>query len=284
MPWFWVTRMRLNSGLEPWFSVRPGVFWKDEATDMSREIWPDGYGRRVLAEVDSTNAEAARLLSDLAGPTWIMATRQTAARGRRGRAWAMPEGNFAASLVLRVDERAEQVALRSFVTSLALFDALVSVTGRVESFALKWPNDVLLNGGKLAGILLESAGIDAGTGHVIIGIGVNLLAAPGAGDVEDGALRPVSVLSETGLDVGQEAFLDHLAAAYATWEHQFVTFGFTPVREAWLARAARLGEVITARTGKTEITGTFETVDERGQLVLKTRQGRQAIPAADVFF
>ncbi|MEM7732348.1 MAG: biotin--[acetyl-CoA-carboxylase] ligase [Pseudomonadota bacterium] len=251
---------------------------------MTEVVWPEGYGRHVLSEVDSTNAQAARILAELAGPTWIMAARQTAARGRRGRAWAMPQGNFAASLVLRLEERAEQVALRSFVTSLALFDALAAVTGRGSSFALKWPNDVLLNGGKLAGILLESAGIGAGAGHVIIGVGVNLVAAPGAREVEEGALRPVSVLSETGVDVGQEVFLDHLAAHYAHWEHQFVTFGFAPVREAWLLRAARLGEVMTARTGKTDVTGTFETVDERGQLVLKTRQGRQAIPAADVFF
>ncbi|MEO0372092.1 MAG: biotin--[acetyl-CoA-carboxylase] ligase [Pseudomonadota bacterium] len=246
--------------------------------------WPDGYVRRVLAEVDSTNAEAARALGDLAGPTWIMARHQKAAKGRRGRAWEMPEGNFAASLVMRVEEPAERVALRSFVTSLALYEALVAVTGRAESFALKWPNDVLLNGGKLAGILLESAGQARGAVHVIIGIGVNLVAAPGAAEVEAGALRPVSVLSETGTDVGQEDFLDHLADRYAKWEHQFVTFGFGPVREAWLARAAKLGEVITARTGTTETSGTFETVDETGQLVLKTRQGRQAIPAADVFF
>ncbi|MEO0772223.1 MAG: biotin--[acetyl-CoA-carboxylase] ligase [Pseudomonadota bacterium] len=246
--------------------------------------WPQGYARHVLAQVDSTNAQAARIWADLAGPTWIMAQRQTAAKGRRGRAWEMPEGNFAASLVLPVNQSAEQVALRSFVTSLALFDALVAVTGRAESFALKWPNDVLLNGGKLAGILLESAGHGAGASHVIIGIGVNLVAAPGAAEVEAGALRPVSVLSETGVDVGQEAFFDHLAAAYAHWEHQFTSFGFAPIRQAWLNRAARLGEVITARTGTAEITGTFETVDERGQLVLKTRQGRQAIPAADVFF
>ena len=246
--------------------------------------WPSGYMRRVLAEVDSTNAEGQRILSDLAGPTWIMAHRQTAARGRRGRGWVMPEGNFAATLVLQPQEPAEQVALRSFVAALALFDALVGVTGRPESFALKWPNDVLLNGGKLAGILLVSAGSDATARSLLIGIGVNLRAAPDTGEVEAGALRPVAVLSETGAAVDPKAFLDHLATAYAEWEHQFVTFGFAPVRAAWLARAARLGEVITARTGATETTGTFETVDETGRLVLKTASGRQAISAADVFF
>ncbi|MEL6647143.1 MAG: biotin--[acetyl-CoA-carboxylase] ligase, partial [Pseudomonadota bacterium] len=205
---------------------------------MKTQTWPSGYLRRVLAEVDSTNAEGQRMLGDLTGPTWIMAEKQTAARGRRGRGWAMPEGNFAATLVLQPDEPADQVALRSFVAALALFDALVAVTGRAESFALKWPNDVLLNGGKLAGILLESAGSGGAARHLLIGIGVNLASAPDAAEVEDGALRPVAVLSETGASVDQADFLDYLAAAYAGWEHQFVTFGFAPVREAWLMRAA----------------------------------------------
>ncbi len=246
--------------------------------------WPEGYGRRVLAEVDSTNAEAARLADTLAGPEWIMALRQTAARGRRGRPWANPEGNFAASLVLQPTEPPDQVALRSFVASLALFDALVAVTGRPEGFTLKWPNDVLLNGGKLAGILLESGGQGARRLPLVIGIGVNLIHAPAADEVEPGALRPVSLLSETGARVTQEDFLNLLAPAYAACETLFTTQGFAPIRRAWLDRAARLGQTITARTGRTEVTGMFETVDEAGNLVLLTRDTRQAIPAAEIFF
>ncbi|MCR8546246.1 biotin--[acetyl-CoA-carboxylase] ligase [Salipiger sp. P9] len=246
--------------------------------------WPAGYGRRVLAEVDSTNAEAARLAGTLAGPEWICALRQTGARGRRGRAWSMPEGNFAGTLVLMPREAPQVVALRSFVASLALYDAFAAATGRVEGLALKWPNDVLLNGGKVAGILLESLGAPRGLAHLAIGIGVNLVEAPDVAQVEPGALRPVSLLSETGVSVTPEEFLDLLATAYAEHEARFVTYGFAPLREAWLARAARLGEVITARTGTTEITGTFETVDEGGHLILTTRAGRQAIAAADVFF
>ena len=251
---------------------------------MTEDAWPAGYQRRVLDRVDSTNAEAMRLVGDVAGPTWIMARTQTSARGRRGRAWVMPEGNFAATLLMHPDGPADRVALRSFVAALSLFDALVAVTGRAESFALKWPNDVLLHGGKLAGILLESAGSAGKAQHLMIGIGVNLRAAPGAEQVEPGSVRPVSLLSETGADVSQDEFLDQLARAYAHWEDRFVTYGFEPIRQAWLARAARLGEVITARTGTAETIGTFETVDETGNLVLKTRDGRQAIPAADVFF
>ncbi|WP_417723707.1 biotin--[acetyl-CoA-carboxylase] ligase [Salipiger sp.] len=246
--------------------------------------WPAGYGRRVLAEVDSTNAEAARLAGSLAGPEWILALRQNAARGRRGRPWANPAGNFSGTLVLMPTEPPAVVALRSFVASLALFDAFVAVTGRAAGLSLKWPNDVLLNGGKVAGILLESLGQRAGVAHLAIGIGINLAEAPGAGEVEPGALRPVSLLSEVGVRVTPEEMLDALATAYAAHEARFVTYGFAPIREAWLARAARLGEVITARTGTAETTGTFETVDAAGNLVLKTPGGRQAIAAADVFF
>ena len=216
----------------------------------------------------------------LSGPIWILALEQTAARGRRGRAWAMPAGNFAATYVTHPTEPPERVALRTFVASLALNDALVAATGRAECFALKWPNDVLLNGGKVAGILLERTG----AAHLSIGIGVNLAAAPSAADVEDGAVRPVSLQDETGILVTPEEFLDLLAPAYAHWETQFTTYGFAPIRTAWLARAAKLGEVIRARTVTDETVGTFETVDETGQLVLSTAKGRVRIPAADVFF
>ena len=120
--------------------------------------------------------EAARRLPDLRGPTWILALRQTAGRGRRGRAWTDPAGNFAATLVMRLDEPPARLALRSFVAALALHDALAAATGLPQGFALKWPNDVLLNGGKLSGILLESPG----AGVLALGIGVNLRHAPEA--------------------------------------------------------------------------------------------------------
>ncbi|WP_306116654.1 MULTISPECIES: biotin--[acetyl-CoA-carboxylase] ligase [unclassified Roseovarius] len=246
--------------------------------------WPEGYGKRVLARVDSTNAEAARIAPGLAGPEWILALEQSAARGRRGRGWVNPKGNFAATLVMHPGETPDKVALRSFVTSLALYDALVAATGRAEPFSLKWPNDVLLNGGKLAGILLESAGSGGRLTHFAIGIGVNLKEAPGAPEVEEGATRPVSLLSETGVAITPEEFLDLLAPAYARYEAQFTTYGFDPIRTAWLSRAARLGEVVTARTTRDEVTGTFETVDAAGNLVLSTAKSRVAIPAADVFF
>lgn len=246
--------------------------------------WPAGYARIVLPEIDSTNAEAARIAATLSGPTWILALHQTAARGRRGRPWAFPCGNFAATLVLHPAGAPDKLALRSFVASLALYDAFTAATGRTEPFALKWPNDILLNGGKVAGILLESFGQRTRTHRLAIGIGVNLIAAPGAGEVEAGALRPVSLAGETGTVVTPEELLTCLAPAYADWEHRFTTYGFAPIRTAWLARATRLGAEITARTGTETITGRFETIDEAGNLILSTSGATRAIPAADIYF
>ena len=174
------------------------------------------------------------------------------------------------------------MALRSFAAALALREALARLAGRGDGLSLKWPNDVLLNEGKLAGILLETLG--GPNKHLAIGFGVNLIAAPPEDALEPGAVRPVSMRAETGLRPGPAALLDALAEAYAPWEARLATWGFGPVREAWLGHAARLGEEITARTACETIRGTFETVDDAGNLVLKTPKGRVSIAAADVFF
>ena len=136
------------------------------------EAWPEGLGRHVLAQVDSTNALALRMAPELPGPAWFLGLTQTAGRGRRARAWSSPRGNFHATLLLFPSEPADQVALRSFAAALALRDAFVALTAQPQAFTLKWPNDVLLNGGKVAGILLEASGAT-----LAIGIGVNLIAA-----------------------------------------------------------------------------------------------------------
>ncbi len=248
---------------------------------MKDPVWPEGYGRRILAEVDSTNAEGMRLAPELEVPTWIFASRQVAGRGRRGRAWSDPVGNFAASLVMRPTEQPQQAALRSFVASLALRDALSALAPEAE-LTLKWPNDVLLNERKLAGILLEGSSLAGRMAHLVIGIGVNLMNVPEP--VSDGAVSPVSFRDGAGIEVAPGVLLTHLAAAYARREAMFVRDGFAPIRADWLARAARLGKIVTARTMQGEMVGRFETVDEGGNLVLSTANGQQSIPAADVFF
>jgi len=244
----------------------------------------EGAGRIALPEIDSTNAEGFRRAAALAGPTWILAGLQTAGRGRRARPWTSPQGNFHGTLVLKPTEPPDQVALRSFAAALALRDALVQVTGLGNSFTLKWPNDVLCNGGKLAGILLESQGLNGPDPVLCIGIGVNLIAAPDPSQVEPGAVTPVSLLQEAGLRITPEALLDALAPAYARREASFQAEGFAPLRAAWLSHAARLGETIRARTGDQIREGRFETIDAQGNLILRMTKGPVAIPAAEVFF
>ena len=248
------------------------------------DAWPEGVARHVLARTDSTNAEALKLAPGLSGPAWVLAREQFAGRGRRGREWVMPAGNFAGTLVLRPQGGPMAAAQLSFVAALALYDALGLACGPAARLAIKWPNDVLLNGGKVAGILLESSGSGPGVQAVAVGIGVNLIAAPDPGSVEPGALRPVSVLAETGHRIAPEVLLDRLAPAFAAWEARLATEGFAPLRSAWLAHAARLGQEIRARAGAREVTGRFETIDAAGALVLATPAGREVIAAADVFF
>ena len=248
------------------------------------KAWPEGTGRHVLPVTDSTNAHALREAPAVSGPAWFLGLEQTAGRGRRARAWSSPRGNFHGSLLLFPTERPDQVALRSFAAALALRDAFVALTGVPQAFSLKWPNDVLLNGAKVAGILLEATSAGVGVQALAIGIGVNLIAHPDQSVMEEGALPAVSLLSETGIRVTPEAFLDALAPAYAKWEAVFTAQGFAPLREAWLSQAAKIGEHIRARTGKDTFYGVFETVDSQGNLILATATGQMAIPAAEVFF
>ena len=245
---------------------------------MSTEpVWPEGYQRIVLDEVDSTNAEAARLAPELAYPTWILARRQNAPRGRRGRGWEMPEGSFAATLVMRPSGTAGWAALRSFMAACALFETLALYVDR-SRLSLKWPNDVLLDGGKVAGILLESASNRHGIEWLAIGIGINLARAPTS--VRDAAFPPVALHS--GPD--PEDVLTRLAGHYATQESILEQLGFEPIRKKWLRHAARLGEQITARRPGGEVTGRFVTVDGAGHLVLDTGEGQTRIAAADIYF
>lgn len=244
--------------------------------------WPDGVGRLVLDEVDSTNAEAARRAPPDA-PLWIMARRQTAGRGRRGRGWSQAPGNLAATYLFRPDCGPGQGALYSFVASLALADLFAALAPGAE-VGLKWPNDALLAGGKAAGILLESAGNRDRLDWLAVGIGVNLAGTPPADAVRPGGVRPVSVPEAGGRVATQDEALDLLAASFARWDALFRRDGFEPIRSHWLARAARLGRPIQATLADGTLTGTFEDVDSDGRLVLGTADGRRRIPAADIFF
>ena len=227
--------------------------------------------------IDSTNLEARRRAPECTAPIWITADEQTAGIGRRGRAWSTQSGNFAGTLLMPVDQPNDQLALYSFVAALALFDTVAEITKEPQRFSLKWPNDVLMDGKKLAGILLEAIGAPT---HLIIGIGVNLRHGAEAEKLAPEAMEHAIL----GTDLTSQEVIKILAPAFEKRQHTFRDCGFAAIREAWLALAAKRGETITARLPNSEITGVFETIDETGALILTNAEGRHAIAAGDVFF
>jgi BirA family biotin operon repressor/biotin-[acetyl-CoA-carboxylase] ligase len=236
--------------------------------------WPGGYGLKAYDELDSTNAEARRLAdSGEAGPLWITAAKQTAGKGRRGRSWESPTGNLAASLLIRPSRPLAQWAQLSFAAAVATADMAAQLAPQAR-IAVKWPNDVLGDSRKLAGILLETAGP-----ALVIGIGVNLVAYP------EGTEFPAISLSALGArPPAPEDALALLATGFARWYEVWQADGFAPLRDAWLARAAGLGQRIRARLPEAEHRGVFEGIDADGALLLNEGSRTRVIAAGDVFF
>ena len=230
----------------------------------------------------SSTMDLARFYDGAKGyPHWIMARSQTQARGRQGRPWLSADGAFAASLVMQLNCPPRIAAQRSFVVACALRRALTAYVSP-SLLAQKWPNDVLLNGGKVAGILLESSGAGDIVDRLTIGIGVNLGHAPK--NVLDASFAPVGLADVIGQTILAEVFLEGLAEEFELLEKKFITDGFSGIRAEWTAHAARLGQVITARTSREVHIGSFEGLDDDGNLLLLTPGGKKVIPSADVFF
>jgi BirA family biotin operon repressor/biotin-[acetyl-CoA-carboxylase] ligase len=234
--------------------------------------WPAGL--REFAELDSTNEEARRLaLGGETGPLWLRAARQTAGRGRRGREWQSDEGNLFATLLLWPSRPKVEWAQLSFVTAIAVAD-MAAHFAPAAAIAVKWPNDVLADGRKLAGILLETAGE-----ALIIGVGVNLRNHP------PGTEFPAISLAALGAAPPSAATaLGLLAPIFARWYDLWDGTGFAPIRDAWLARAAGLGQRIRARLPDSERAGLFEGIDDRGALLLNEGTSTRAVTAGEVFF
>ncbi|CAM5378475.1 biotin--[biotin carboxyl-carrier protein] ligase OS=Afipia felis OX=1035 GN=birA PE=4 SV=1 [Afipia felis] len=227
----------------------------------------------------STNAEAlARLRAGERGPLWLATAHQTAGHGRRQRAWISPPGNLACTVIEMLQTDQAQAATLGFAAGLALEAALRQVSGDAVSFRLKWPNDLLVNGAKLAGILIEAEATPEGLAAVA-GIGVNVVAAP-----ED---TPYPAVSLKALGIGTDAptlfaaLSDAWAEWFALWDHGR---GFAAIRACWLARAAGVGQPIEVRQGERVIEGVFETIDEAGRLVVSRGGEATTVAAGDVYF
>jgi BirA family biotin operon repressor/biotin-[acetyl-CoA-carboxylase] ligase len=234
-------------------------------------VLPDGWTLVALQSVGSTNDEAARLAEGGAPEgTVVWSREQTGGRGRRGRHWASPIGNLYTSTILRPACHAARAAELGFVAALAVAD--IAPVG--HDVRVKWPNDVLIDGGKVAGILPESAvGAGGEVDHVVMGIGVNVGFAPQLPDMRyPGATLGGSV----------EEALERLTAALAARLAQWRSEGFETVRAAWLAKAGPLGLEVDVRLGEELVRGRFAGMDREGALLLDTPAGPRKIVAGEL--
>jgi BirA family biotin operon repressor/biotin-[acetyl-CoA-carboxylase] ligase len=216
------------------------------------------------------------LLSGGAAPCWFVADEQTAGRGRHGRAWVSPPGNLHATLALLNPCEPASGAELGFVAGLALHRAVADMTRLGGArLGLKWPNDLLLDGAKLAGILLEGTTTRHGFA-LLIGFGVNSVAAP------DDTPYPATALASAGVSAPPAALLPALADAwldtFALWQAE----GFAAIRAVWLRHAAHLGATLTVRPASGAVSGVMEGIDAAGQLLLRTEAGLVTIAAGDI--
>jgi BirA family biotin operon repressor/biotin-[acetyl-CoA-carboxylase] ligase len=254
----------------------------------------EGYRLEAHDTVGSTNVLALdHARAGASGKLWVVSKRQESGRGRRGRAWTTPSGNLAATLLLVETYELRLAATLGFVAGLALADALDAVVpnrriaiapggsgGRGKRFELKWPNDVLADGAKLAGILLESAMLGGDRFALAIGIGVNVVAHP------DDIPYPATSLKALGADSNAETLFLALSDAWSQnsrdWDGGR---GLTKIRQRWLSRAAGLGSEVAVRVDGNVVRGVFETIDEDCRFVIRDSGGALVkIAAGDVHF
>ncbi len=253
-----------------------------------------GFRLEAHETVGSTNALALeRARAGDPGQLWIVSKRQESGRGRRGREWATPHGNLAATLLLRTGGELRLAATLGFVAGLALADALnaVAPAARIAvgldgagagkaRFELKWPNDVLASGAKLAGILLESSMLESDQYAVAVGIGVNVVSHP------PDLPYPATSLKALGVDCDAETLFLALSDAWSAnarmWNEGR---GLSAIRQRWLERAAGLGGQVAVRIDGNVVRGVFETIDEDCRFVIRDDRGEVlAIAAGDVHF
>ncbi len=239
-----------------------------------------------LTEVDSTNDYAKRMAeAGEANPHWIYADTQTAGRGRRGREWVSPIGNLMATLYLPCQLPSIRGGEVAFVAGLAI-DACVQdlLTGTAHVVAIKYPNDILVNGAKISGMLLETTtSPSAGAGNldwIAIGIGINLAHHP-----EDTPYPATSIAALIGNTPPPKDVLVQLADYFTQYFTLWQDKGIAAILEMWRKRAHHIGKPIEVRLHDKTISGTFESIDDTGTLILREAGGGcQHINTGDIFF
>jgi BirA family biotin operon repressor/biotin-[acetyl-CoA-carboxylase] ligase len=231
-------------------------------------ILPPGYRLIARDVVGSTNDEARALIAaGAAQGAVVWAESQTAGRGSHGRQWISPPGNLYCSVILRPQIDAARLTEMSFVAALAVRDAVLGVMPPDAAVELKWPNDVLLAGKKVAGILVEAEKLpDEARTALIVGIGINIVSAPRE------TAHPASCLSAVGRAPRVSRLLASLIAGLDRRMAQWTRSGFAAIREEWVRHAYRIGEQVTVGEG---LTGAFTGVDETGAIIIALTDGER---------
>jgi BirA family biotin operon repressor/biotin-[acetyl-CoA-carboxylase] ligase len=238
-----------------------------------------GFALRHVPDIGSTNHEAKLALREGADRLWIVADSQNAGRGRHERGWASPPGNLYASIALAAPAPPAHLPLMGFVAGVALVEAILALAPDLGSrLALKWPNDLLLDRAKVAGILLEGEIAPDGRAGVIIGMGVNVANHP------HGLDRPVTALALAASWLTRDALF---AALQKTFAETLAIFdsgrGFPLIRARWLALSLPMGQRLSVKLPDGAREGTFVGLDALGGLKLETSRGTETILAGDVF-
>jgi len=227
----------------------------------------------------STNDEAKRL-AEADAPEWsvIWALAQTAGRGRGQREFLSPPGNLYVSVILRPAGPAGAAAQLGFAAALAVGDAIAAALPSSRDLRYKWPNDVLVDGRKISGILLESAmAPDGDMAWLVAGIGINVASHPTE------TSWPATSLAALGAkEADVETVLEGFLGAFHGWAQRWRQSGFAPLRDAWLARAYGLGETVGVRLPNETFTGRMIDLDRDGTLLVETPAGRRRIAAGEI--
>jgi BirA family biotin operon repressor/biotin-[acetyl-CoA-carboxylase] ligase len=231
------------------------------------------------ALLDSTNEVAKRLAAQgCVHGTVVWADEQTAGHGRYGRPWQSPPGNLLFSVVLRPSVPAFRVAELGFLSAVVTAECVAELLLHGDRVGLKWPNDVQIDGAKVAGILPEAQSTDEALAWVVLGVGLNLAHAP----VD--TPYPATCLHTHGGTATAEQALQGFLAYLAGWLPRWESEGFSPVRAAWLARARGLGNEVTVDLDGVRERGIFRGLEANGSMILDTANGRRRITAGDVAF
>ena len=244
-------------------------------------VLPPAYRLVSLDGVGSTNEEAKRLAREGAEDgTLVWAREQTKGKGRSGRSWTSPPGNLYLSLVLRPDCAPAAASQLGFVAALGAGAGLAEVMPPMIELRYKWPNDILLNRRKVAGILLETESAASNRlDWLVLGLGINVTQRP-----SETAFPATSLREEGDTETTVEAVLEAFARHFLKWVNRWLDDGFAPVRTAWRKSAIGLGEPIRVRLPNTELEGVFEDIDDDGALLLRAGGAVRRITAGDVFF